>query len=140
MAGMAIKTAIKATILIAIFSIFLEVTPKNFLNYLIFLSVSYGLVVIYILWKRNFKFTITDSDIEVRNFMVYHKILSRNISEVFATRGYLQRKFGLESIYIISKGRNLLIKDKPLNNDIHRDLKKLVGERFQEAEEGKTRN
>ena len=92
MAGMEIKTTIKATILIAIFSIFLEVTPKNFLNYLIFLSVSYGLVVIYILWKRNFKFTITDSDIEVRNFMVYHKILSRNISEVFATRGYLQRK------------------------------------------------
>lgn len=134
MAGMAIKTTIKATILIAIFSIFLEVTPKNFLNYLIFLTVSYALVIIYIMWKRNFKYTITDSDIEVRNFLVYHKILSRNITEIFATSGYLQRRFGLESIYIISKGKNLLIKDKPFNNDIHKDLKKLVGERFQEEE------
>ena len=134
MAGMEIKTTIKATILIAIFSIFLEVTPRNFLNYLIFLSVSYALVIIYIMWKRNFKFIITDSEIEVRNFMVYHKILSGNITEVFATSGYLQRKFGLESIYIISKGKNLLIKDKPLNNDFHKDLKKLVGERFQEEE------
>ncbi len=130
MGAMEIKTTLKATILIAIFSVFLEISPKNFTNYLIFLLTSYLLVALYILWKRNYKFIITDSEIEVKNFFLNHTILSRNVSEAFSTQGYLQKKFGLESIYIISRGRNLLIKDKPLGNKIHSDLKIVLGERF----------
>lgn len=132
MGAMEIKTTIKATILIALFSVFLEISPKNFINYLIFLLISYLLVILYLLWKRNYKFTITDSEIEVKNFLLYHTILTKNVSEAFVSQGYLQKKFNLESIYIISRGRNILIKDKPLGNRFHDELKKVLGERLSE--------
>ncbi len=127
---MEIKTILKATILIAIFSLFLEISPKNILNYMLFLGISYILVLMYIIWKRNYKYFISDSEIRVRNFLMDHTILVGNVGEAFLNQGYFQRRFNLRSIYIISKGRNLLIKDLPPESQIITDLIRVLGNKF----------
>lgn len=116
------KTLLKITILVAVFSVFLEINNKNILNYLIFLGVIYLISMLYIMFKMSYKVEVYDDHIFIKNFFVSHTVRYKNIKDFFITEGYLQRKFGLHSIYIITRTKNYLLKDLPDAEKIHQNI------------------
>ena len=116
------KTLLKITILVVIFSLFLELNTKNILNYFIFLGVVYAISFLYILFKMSYKVEVYDDHVFIKNFFASHTIKYQNITDFFITEGYLQRKFGLHSIYIITKTKNYLLKDLPEAEKIHNNI------------------
>ena len=127
---MAKKTTIKATILIAIFSLFLEISSKTLLNYLIFLALLYVTLFIYILWKISQKIEISEDHITIRNPLSSRTIKLSNVIEVFTNRGMMQKRFGLASTYIITKNKNYLIKDIEFNGNLMKELEKFAGDKY----------
>jgi membrane protein YdbS with pleckstrin-like domain len=115
------KTLIKITILVAILSVFMRI-DGNIINYLIFLAIVYIFAFIYILFKMSYKIEVYDNYIYIKNFIASHTIRYKNIKDLFITEGYLQRKFNLHSIYIITNGKNYLIKDLPSAVSIYKDI------------------
>ena len=61
----------------------------------------------------SYKVEIYEDHLYIKNFFVSHTVKYQNIKDFFITEGYLQRKFGLHSIYIITKTKNYLLKDLP---------------------------
>lgn len=116
------KTLIKITILVVIFSVFLRINNKTVYNYLLFLGFIYLISVLYILFKMSYHVEIYDDHLYIKNFFASHTIRYQNIKDFFITEGYLQRKFGLHSIYIITRSKNYLLKDLPNAEKIHDDI------------------
>lgn len=116
------KTLIKITILVVIFSVFLRLNSKTIFNYLIFLGVIYLISILYILFKMSYRVEVYDDHLYIKNFFASHTIKYGNIKDFFITEGYLQRKFGLHSIYIITRAKNYLLKDLPDAEKIHDDI------------------
>jgi hypothetical protein len=116
------KTLLKITILVVVFSVFLEINNKNILNYFIFLGVVYILSLFYILFKMSYKVEIYDDHLFIKNFFISHTIKYKNIKDFFITEGYLQKKFSLHSIYIITNTKNYLLKDLPDAEKIHDNI------------------
>lgn len=127
---MAKKTIIKATILIAIFSVFLEISAKTFLNYLIFLAIVYITLMVYIYWKTIQKIEIFDDHITIHNPITTRIIRLSNVIEVFTNRGMMQKRFGLASTYIITKNRNYLLKDLEFNGDLIKKIEEFAREKY----------
>ncbi len=124
------KTTIKATILIAIFSVFLEISSKTIVNYLIFLALLYTTLTIYIFWKISQRIEISGDHITIRNPLTTKTIRISSVIEVFTNRGMMQRRFGLASTYIITKSRNYLIKDLDYNGSIIREIENFAGDKY----------
>ncbi len=120
------KTLIKITILVLIFSLFLEISYKNIFNYLIFLGIVYFTAAIYIFYKMSTKVYVNDDFLYIKNFFRSRAIRYSNINEVFTSSGFLQRRFGLMSIYIITKAGNYLIKDMPDSEKIFKEIQEKV--------------
>ena len=116
------KTLIKITILVVIFSVFLRINNKTIYNYLLFLGVVYLISMLYILYKMSYHVEIYDDHLYIKNFFSSHTIKYQNIKDFFITEGYLQRKFGLHSIYIITRTKNYLLKDMPDAEKLHDDI------------------
>ena len=127
---MATKTTIKATILIAIFSVFLEISAKTFVNYLIFLAILYITLLAYIYWKTVQKIEIFDDYITINNPLTTRTIRLSNVIEVFTNRGMMQKRFGLASTYIITKNRNYLLKDLEFNGDLIKKIEEFAREKY----------
>ncbi|MEM0134132.1 MAG: hypothetical protein QXU18_02740 [Thermoplasmatales archaeon] len=105
------KTLVKATILIAIFSLFLEITWQKIFSYLIFLSIYYILLFLYIKIKQSIKFEIKQDYIFIDRKFLSITLPYSEIITVFTVSGFLQRLFKLDSVYIISKKGNYVLKD-----------------------------
>jgi membrane protein YdbS with pleckstrin-like domain len=127
---MAKKTTIKATILIAIFSVFLEISAKTFLNYLIFLAILYLTLIFYIYWKTTQKIEIFDDHITINTPLTTRTVRLSNVIEVFTNRGMMQKRFGLASTYIITKSRNYLLKDLEFNGDLIKKIEEFAREKY----------
>ncbi len=117
------KTLLKITILVVIFSIFLEISYKTLINYLIFLGIIYLIIILYILFKMSYKVEIYDDHVFIKNLFTSHNVVYSNFADFFITEGYLQRKFNLHSIYIITKTKNYLLKDLPDAERIYNNIK-----------------
>ena len=63
-----------------------------------------------------------DDYILVKNFFSSHTIKYENITDFFSNDGFLQRKFNLISIYIITKHKNYLLKDLPNGQKIFENI------------------
>ncbi|AAT42798.1 hypothetical membrane spanning protein [Picrophilus oshimae DSM 9789] len=122
------KTLIKITILVLIFSLFLEISYKNILNYLIFLGIVYLSAAFYLLYKMSVKVDLNDDFLYIRNFFRSRQIKYKNIDEIFTNSGFLQRRFGLMSIYIITRSGNYLIKDIPDSERIFKEIEEKIRE------------
>ncbi len=116
------KTLIKITILILIFSVFLEIDYRNLLSYFIFLGVFYLFGFLYIFYKMSYKVSTDDQFIYIKTLFSTHQINYNTIKDFFSNEGYLQRKFNLMSIYIITYHKNYLLKDLPDAEKIYRDI------------------
>lgn len=107
----ALKTLVKATIILAVFSLFLEINEKKIIDYLIFVLLWYILLSFYIYWKMLYKYEITDDRLVVKNPLRTFRSPYSEIIQCFYNQGFLQKKFGLYTVYIISRRGNVLIKD-----------------------------
>jgi len=133
------KTLVKGTIGIAVFSLFLEVGPSNFVNYLIFLCISYAIVLVYMLSKRSTVYHIGGEGISVRRpFRKDIDVPFDHIQGLSYAQGMLAKRFGCGSVYIeLKQGRGthralgggavLALKDVPRPVDVYADISDMVG-------------
>lgn len=121
-----LKTLIKATILLAIFSLFLEISEKKIIDYLIFVLLWYILLYFYIIWKRSYRYEIGEDVLIVRNPLRTFRSPYSDIMQCFCNEGLLQKRFGLSTVYIISRRGNVLIKDVPNGQEIVKEIEDRV--------------
>ena len=106
-----LKTLIKATIILAIFSLFLEIDEKKLIDYLIFVLLWYILLYFYIAWKKSYRYELREDVLIIRNPLRTFRSPYSDIMQCFCNEGLLQKRFGLSTVYIISRKGNVLIKD-----------------------------
>jgi|SRR5579872_1364249 len=95
------KTFVKGLIAIGVFSLFLEVRPSNFVNYLIFLLISVGLVLFYMGLKWSTRYVIGTRDISVTPLFRAEKIIPfSEIEGLTISQGILAKRFRCGSIYL----------------------------------------
>ena len=66
-----LKTFLKGAIAVAVLSPFLEINPKTYVNYLIFLAITLGAAVALSLIKRQTRFRVDDNGVHVKR--MFHK-------------------------------------------------------------------
>jgi hypothetical protein len=121
------KTIIKGTIVIAIFSLFLKINSHTIFNYLIFLSIAYFSLLLYMFWKRSHIYEITDNEILIKSPLNKKIINYSEIDDEFVSSGFLARRFNCGSIYIISKKRNVnIIRDVENPENIENEIRKHI--------------
>jgi len=133
------KTLLKGTIGLAVFSLFLEVNPSNFGNYLIFLGISYALLLGYMIYKRSSVYTIDSDGIHVKG--LFSKVIEvpyENVQGLTYAQGVLAKRFGCGTVYIeLKKGRGthramgggpvLALRDVTKPVDVLNEISDLVG-------------
>ncbi|MDT7902030.1 MAG: PH domain-containing protein, partial [Acidianus sp.] len=106
------KTIIKGSILIGVFSIFLNINPKTLFNFLIFLLMAFLMLIMYALWKKAYLYEISEDGIIIKSPYSKKLIKYNIIDDYFVSSGLLARKFNVGSIYIILKsGKVEIIRD-----------------------------
>ena len=103
------KTFAKGGIAIAVFSIFLQVTPAKLLNFVIFVVISLLMVLAYASLKKADQYVLTEKSIIMRSFLRGEKeIYYSDISDLSISQGMLAKKFDCGTIFI-----NLRTKSAP---------------------------
>ncbi|NON62034.1 MULTISPECIES: hypothetical protein [Acidianus] len=106
----------------------MEISPEKILNYLIFVGIWYLLLFIYIIWKRSFKYKIEDCQFTIQSPLSRPIKLSCNeIKENFVSQGFLAKKFGCASLYLITEKNTYIIKD--VDERVAREGEKLLEEK-----------
>jgi hypothetical protein len=110
------KTFVKGVIGLAVFSLLMQLSLANLVNYLIFLCLSFGLLAGYMFYKRGSTFEVGDDAIVVRRPAGFPASLLRrhsspreltvsydDIADVSVAQGILAKRFHCGSIYLILK-------------------------------------
>lgn len=100
------KTFIKGAIAIGVFSLFLNIVG-NFFHYLIFLGLSFGLLGLFMLYKRQSVFKIGENNIEVDRLFTKPNLFGyEDIGDISVAQGILASRLKCGSVYLIlKKGR-----------------------------------
>jgi uncharacterized membrane protein YdbT with pleckstrin-like domain len=99
-----LKTFLKGALAVAVLSPFLEINPKTYVNYIIFLAITLGLAAALSLVKRQTRFKIDDDGIHVkRMFQKPNLIKYNNILDVSVAQGMLAKKFNCGTVFVILK-------------------------------------
>ena len=133
------KSLVKGTIGLAIFSLFLEVSPSNFVNYLVFLGISYAILLVYTLFKGSAVYRVDDSGISVeRPFRPRIHVTYESVQGLSYAQGMLAKRFGCGTVYIELKrgkgthrtmegGAVLGLRDVPRPGELYERISNLVG-------------
>lgn len=91
----------------AALSLLLQINPSTYLNYVIFLGLSYSLIGAYMFNKGWTTYTIGDSGILVKRLYGGQiSVAYDNIQGLGLSQGMLARRFGCGTVYIeLKKGR-----------------------------------
>ena len=99
-----LKTFLKGAIAVAVLSVFLEINPKTYVNYLIFLAITLGMAAALSMVKRQTRFRIDDEGIHVkRMFQKPSLVKYDNIYDVSLSQGMLARRFNCGTVFLILK-------------------------------------
>jgi hypothetical protein len=121
------KTIIKGSILIGVFSIFLNINPKTLFNFLIFLLMSFLMLIMYALWKKAYLYEISEDGIIIKSPYSKKLIKYNIIDDYFVSSGLLARKFNVGSIYIILKsGKVEIIRDVKSPENVEAEIRKYL--------------
>ncbi|ARM75428.1 PH domain-containing protein [Acidianus manzaensis] len=119
------KTILKGAILILIFSIFLEVSKV--IDFLIFLGLSFSLLLAYALYKKIYTYEIDDNNIKIKSPFEKKIIPYNSIEDYFTSVGFLAKKFNCGSIYLILKNNKVeILKDIPNPEKIEEEITKFI--------------
>ncbi len=122
------KTIIKGTIVLAIFSLFLEITPSKIINYIIFVALWYAMLGIYALWKQMHEYCIEGKSITIRSFMGIKTVDLGQVIDCFISQGVLAKHFNCGSIYLVLQNRKvIIIKDIPQPSTYYETLCRDIG-------------
>jgi hypothetical protein len=133
------KTLLKGTMGLAVFSIFLEVNTSNLVNYLIFLGISYALLLVYMILKRSATYRIDDAGISLeRPFQREMRVTYENVQGLSYAQGMLAKRFGCGSVYIELKrgkgthrawggGEVLALRDVPRPVEVYNEISDRIG-------------
>jgi len=105
------KTTIKSAIALLVFSLVLEISAKNFTDYLIFVGIWFGMTVAYEFYKYTSRHMLMDEGIQIKTIFKTSLIYYFNIRDVFIIEGFLQRRFGLSSVYIVTPKGAIAFRD-----------------------------
>lgn len=98
------KTFLKGLLAIGVFSIFLEITPANFVHYLIFLAISIGLLLILIAVKYATKIEISDDGLTVKRlFRAVDSVRYQDILDISVSQGFLAKRFDCGTVFMLLK-------------------------------------
>jgi hypothetical protein len=98
------KTFIKGIIAIGIFSLFLEINPSTFGNYLVYLALSVGLLAAYAFTKQRTVFEFGEEGLEVRRLLRKPKyIWYSDVTDIVISQGTLAKRFNCGSVYLVLK-------------------------------------
>ena len=134
------KTFVKGTIGLAVFSLFLEVSPSNFVDYLVFLGISYAILLLYMLSKRSSVYRIDSTGILVkRPFRRDIDVPYENVHGLSYAQGMLAKRFGCGTVYIELKsgkgthrawggGAVLALRDVPRPVEVYNEISNMVGQ------------
>ncbi|MQL54359.1 PH domain-containing protein [Acidianus ambivalens] len=121
------KTIIKGSILIGVFSIFLNINPKTLFNFLIFLLIAFLMLIMYALWKKAYLYEISEDGIIIKSPYSKKLIKYNVIDDYFISSGLLARKFNVGSIYIILKsGKVEIIRDVKFPENVEAEIRKYL--------------
>jgi membrane protein YdbS with pleckstrin-like domain len=121
------KTIIKGSILIGVFSIFLNINPKTLFNFLIFLLMAFLMLIMYALWKKAYLYEISEDGIIIKSPYSKKLIKYNIIDDYFVSSGLLARKFNVGSIYIILKsGKVEIIRDVKFPEKVEAEIRKYL--------------
>lgn len=99
-----LKTFVKGLIAIAIFSVFLQITPAHLWNYLIFLAITISAAGAISLIKKRSVFTLDANGIKVKRFLKRPSMVAyENILDISVSQGLLARRFHCGTVYFILK-------------------------------------
>ena len=101
------KTLVKGILAIAVFSLFLNVGPSNFSNYLIFLAISFGLLIAFAAIKQMARYELREEELTIKRIRGGTTTIDyRNIIDISVAQGILAKKFNCGSVYImLNSGR-----------------------------------
>ncbi len=100
------KTFVKGILAVALFSLFLNVSISNLLNYGLFVLISVGVILFYMVEKRSSRYEIGEdglvivSPLRARKFINYSEIVDMSLSQ-----GPLAKRFNCGTVFIFLKGR-----------------------------------
>ncbi|HXW37349.1 MAG TPA: PH domain-containing protein [Nitrososphaerales archaeon] len=98
------KTFLKGLIAIGAFSIFLQINPATFTNYLIFLALSVGLVSVVVALKHQTKIEIGDESLTVKRLFRPKSIVRYlDILDISVSQGMLARRFDCGTVFMLLK-------------------------------------
>ena len=98
------KTFLKGLIALGVLSIFLEITPANFVHYLIFLAISVGLILVVVGVKHATKIEISDEGLTVKRlFRPMDSVRYEDILDIAVSQGVLARRFDCGTVFMILK-------------------------------------
>jgi len=121
------KTIIKGSILIGVFSVFLNINPKTLFNFLIFLLMAFLMLIMYALWKKAYLYEISEDGIIIKSPYSKKLIKYNIIDDYFLASGLLARKFNVGSIYIILKsGKVEIIRDVKFPENVEAEIRKYL--------------
>jgi hypothetical protein len=101
------KSLVKGTIALAALSVFLQINPKTYLNYLIFLGLSYAIIGAYMFNKGWTTYTVGDSGVLVKRLYGGKiDVAYDNIQGLGVSQGMLAKRFGCGTVYVeLKKGK-----------------------------------
>ncbi|MCL5068709.1 MAG: hypothetical protein M1368_10215 [Thaumarchaeota archaeon] len=102
-----LKTFIKGIIGIAVFSLFLDINPSTIVSFLVFVTISIGILGIFVMIKKLTVFEFCDEFIVIRRlfakprYVRYNDIVGTSISQ-----GFLAKRMNCGSVFLmLRKGR-----------------------------------
>jgi hypothetical protein len=120
------KTLLKGTFLLLIMTPFLEINYADLLNFFIFLLISYIFLFFYIYYKSKQSILMMENDLLITAPLKRISIKYSDILRTFNRSGFLQRKFNLETIYIITRKINYAIRDIDSNAKLFDSIKEKI--------------
>jgi len=130
---------VKGTVGLAVFSLFLEVNPSNFANYLVFLGISYVILSVYMLYKRSAVYRIDANGILAKRPLSRDiKVPYENVQGLSYAQGVLAKRFGCGTVYIELKrgkgthrawggGAVVALRDVPRPLEVYNEISDMVG-------------
>ncbi len=99
-----LKTFLKGALAVAALSPFLEINPKTYGNYLIFLAITLGSAAALCIIKRQTTFKIDDDGIHVKRlFQKPNLVRYSNIVDISVSQGTLAKRFNCGTVFIVLK-------------------------------------
>ncbi len=123
------KTTIKSFITLLLFSLVLEINERNIYNYLIFVASWMIMTFIYEIIKYSTKIEITTNGISFTGLFKHSFVNFKTVKDAFLTKGILQARFKLSSVYLVQEKRTIPLRDLKDGPEVLNKIESSIGKK-----------